>query len=186
MARFLRNRSRPGCHGFGSAAPRHDSTPLCRTWTSQGRIVTSLSCGRQALLTQSCAAATATGVEPDGCLALCRLSRFWPGSPEPALQGMSSVTRREARCISQCSRMLLLDHVSGFHATRHSTTLALMPLRHSSLPRREFTNFNASVPKRDMNFLQPVCGTSVTSTVAEPMTSLVPAGRFSLERSRST
>ena len=56
------------------------------------------------------------------------------------------------------------------------TTFALMPRRQSSFPRREFTNFIASSPNRTVNLLQPRCGPPVTSMMAEPMASRVPAG----------
>ena len=67
-----------------------------------------------------------------------------------------------------------------------STTFALIPRRQSLFPRREFANFIASTPNRAANFLHPRWGTAVTSMTAVPNASRVPAGRFSLPRSRST
>jgi hypothetical protein len=43
----------------------------------------------------------------------------------------------------------------------------------------------ASFPKREENLTQPVCGSGVTSMTAEPSASLVPAGRFVYEMSKS-
>jgi hypothetical protein len=54
------------------------------------------------------------------------------------------------------------------------------------VPSRELTNRVASTPKRAANFRQPLCGTAVISSSAEPTRSRVPAGRLSALRSRST
>ena len=67
-----------------------------------------------------------------------------------------------------------------------STTRVLIPRRLSARPSGELTKTIASRPKRSVNFLQPVWGSSVTSSTAEPIPSRVPGGRFSPLRSRST
>ena len=58
-----------------------------------------------------------------------------------------------------------------------------MPRRQSSCPTAELTSRSASVPNRPLNFAQPVCGFTDTSSTAVPMASRVPGGRFSLPRS---
>ena len=66
------------------------------------------------------------------------------------------------------------------------TTRVLTPRIRNSRPGGLFTNLSASVPKRALNFAQPVCGSAVTSITASPTARRVPAGRFWMLRSRST
>ena len=55
------------------------------------------------------------------------------------------------------------------------TIRALTPRSRSSRPGDLLTNLIASVPKRALNFAQPVWGSSVTSITASPTASRVPA-----------
>ena len=57
------------------------------------------------------------------------------------------------------------------------TTRALTPRSRSARPSLLLTHFVASLPKRSVNFAQPVCGTSVITMTASPIASSVPAGR---------
>ena len=45
-------------------------------------------------------------------------------------------------------------------------TFALIPRRCNSFPIGEFTNLTASIPNLSVNFLQPLCGIAVTSTIS--------------------
>jgi hypothetical protein len=66
-----------------------------------------------------------------------------------------------------------------------TTMRVFIPRSRRRRPICELTNRIASVPKRSMNFAQPVCGASLTRSTASPTASRLPAGRLSTLRSRS-
>ena len=79
----------------------------------------------------------------------------------------------------------LVNRIPGANAARRDD-LRIDAAKTEFLASSRVHELQASSPNRETNFLQPRCGSALTSITAEPIASRAPAGRFSLLRSRST